>query len=76
MQAWQEALVENFKVVSRTVEGRVRVSVVSYDAASAEDERVRLEAAGAVVRIVPVPMGASVPEAVLEELRTGVSEAA
>ncbi|WP_406503209.1 hypothetical protein [Streptomyces sp. NBC_00212] len=48
----------------------------SYSLGAAEDREKELKAKGAAVRIVGVPVGGQVPEAVLEEMRAGGSSAA
>ncbi|MFK0180541.1 hypothetical protein ACIQVR_31730 [Streptomyces xanthochromogenes] len=63
---------KNYKLVWRDPDTQaVRTSAVNYSHGAAEDARARLQALGAVVRIVEIPVGGDVPEAAVEELRAG-----
>lgn len=69
--------VKNYKLVWREPGGKVWTSAVNYSPGAAEDAQARLQAEGAVVRIVEVSVGGDVSAAVVEEMRAeGASAAA
>ncbi|MFI6689835.1 hypothetical protein [Streptomyces sp. NPDC050485] len=68
--------VKNYKLVWREPSGKASTSALNYSLGAAEDAQTRLQAEGAVVRIVEVPVGGDVPEAVVEEIRAEGAPAA